>query len=256
LPAQGACRCRTLRIVLLTLLVIAGVTVPGTAHSWADGPELGQNCPATAAGSQGWGPGNRATNFDDTQALTEWEIYDGPGHRRNGRRTPGAVSIANGLLTITGNPSGDSGGMAWLTGQMFGRWEACVKSPAAAPGYESLLLLWPDANDWPVGGEIDFVEIADSARQKVDAFLHYGPNDQWETGAVAIDATQWHSWAVEWNPFGITTYVDGVPWWHTPNWGQFPPRPLHLCIQLDNVGGDINQGGQLMVDWVRQYPLL
>jgi hypothetical protein len=27
-------------------------------------------------------------------------------------------------------------------------------------------------------------------------------------------------------------------------------------MQLDNFGGDISQGGQQMVDWARQYPLV
>ena len=33
-----------------------------------------------------------------------------------------------------------------------------------------------------------------------------------------------------------------------------PHGPMHLCIQLDNFGGDISDGGQEIVDWVRQYP--
>lgn len=237
-------------VAVATIATLTAVIIP-TGN--ADAPGDAMNCPVTAATTHGWPPAQRISEFDDVGSLAGWEIYDSPGHRRNGRRTPRAISVADGYLTITGDAAGDSGGMAWHPGQLFGRWEACMKSPPAAQGYESVLLLWPDANDWPIGGEIDFVEIADPARQRVEAYLHFGPNDQWESGMVLVDATAWHSWAVEWTPFEINVFVDGTRWWTTPNRGQFPPRPLHLCIQLDNVGGDISQGGQLNVDWVRQY---
>ena len=34
----------------------------------------------------------------------DWNVYDGPGHAGNGRRDPGAVSVDDGVLTITGSP--------------------------------------------------------------------------------------------------------------------------------------------------------
>jgi len=64
----------------------------------------------------------------------------------------------------------------------------------------------------------------------------------------------YNSWAVEWTSDRIVAYVDGVPWWSTTNTDHFPPRPMHLCVQLDNFGGDTRRGAQIMVDWVRQYP--
>jgi licheninase len=30
---------------------------------------------------------------------------------------------------------------------------------------------------------------------------------------------------------------------------------MHLCIQLDNFGGDLGDGADIAVDWVRQYSL-
>ena len=44
----------------------------------------------------------------------------------------------------------------------------------------------------------------------------------------------------------------------TPMTSNQPPAPLDmaLCMQLDNFGGDISQGGQQIVDWARQYPLV
>jgi licheninase len=118
-----------------------------------------------------------------------------------------------------------------------------------------VLLLWPDAEDWPVGGEIDFMEAIDPTRQSVEGWLHYGPDDRRDGGHVTLDATAWHAWALEWTPRRITAFVDGRPWWTTDNTTTFPPRSLHLCMQVDNFGGDIAAGGQQQVDWVRQYSL-
>ena len=85
------------------------------------------------------------------------------------------MSVSGGILTITGDANGTTGGMAWrLGGAKYGRWEARVKSPVADPTYHAVMLLWPDAENWPAGGEVDFMEISDETRQKTDFFLHYG----------------------------------------------------------------------------------
>ncbi|WP_179467597.1 glycoside hydrolase family 16 protein [Mycolicibacterium vinylchloridicum] len=247
--------------VAISLTSVAAGTVALTVGSAAllrpvAGAQSGNgNCANTAAATLGWGTPNRADDFTDPASLRQWSVYDGPGHDGNGRRTPSAISAANGTLTITGDSQGNSGGMALLPGQLHGRWEACVKSSPSAPGYHSLLLLWPDAENWPVGGEIDFMEIADPTRQSVEGWLHYGPNDERESGAVQIDATQWHSWAVEWTPQRVAVFVDGVQWWQATDPAHLPPGPMHLCIQLDNFGGDLNSGAAMSVDWVRQYSL-
>ena len=122
-----------------------------------------------------------------------------------------------------------------------------------------VLLLWPMSGSGTVdspGGEIDFVEITDSAaRQSVNFFLH-APDDAGRvSGNVAIDATQWHNWAFEWTPTKMTAYVDGNPWYSTTNKAMFPAVRMGLCIQLDNMGGDIRAGGNMQVDWVRSYTL-
>ena len=213
------------------------------------------NCSATAAASLGWGTPNRAADFTDPSTTKNWGMYDGPGHAGNGRRTPTAASIVGGLLTITGDTQGNSEGMAWNPGQKYGRWEGCVKSPPGADSLHSLLLLWPDAENWPVGGEVDFMEISDPSRQSVDSFLHYGADNQQESGKLKTDASQWHAWAVEWTSQGLSEFVDGKKWWSTTDTSHLPPGPMHLCIQLDYFGGDATGGAKEIVNWVRQYPL-
>ncbi|MEV1294933.1 glycoside hydrolase family 16 protein [Pseudonocardia sp. NPDC049635] len=209
---------------------------------------------STAAERHGWGEPVRVDDFDD---LSGWNIYDGPGHAGNGRRTPDAVSVADGILTITGDSEGNTAGMAWTDGsQRYGRWEGRVRAPASDPSYNALLLLWPTAENFPVGGEIDFMEMMDPSRQTTNIFVHYGPDNSQIDGSVEIDGTEWRNWAVEWTPDRITAYVDGEQWFETTDPTVQPPGPMHLCIQLDwfPKGGSVRES-RMEVDWVRQYTL-
>jgi hypothetical protein len=209
----------------------------------------------TAAGRYGWGQATRSEDFDGD--LSAWGVYDGPGHAGKGRRSPTAMSVANGIVTISGDSAGTTGGMAWRGGAKYGRWEARVKSPASDPTYNAVMLLWPDAENFPVGGEVDFMEISDETRQNTGFFLHYGESNRQLHGQVAIDATQWHNWAVEWAPDHITAYVDGQEWYTTRDTGAFPPGPMHLTLQLDwfPKGGGAVRPSTMSTDWVRYYPI-
>jgi beta-glucanase (GH16 family) len=124
--------------------------------------------------------------------------------------------------------------------------------------YNALLLLWPDAENFPVGGEIDFMEMLDHTRQTTDIFIHYGEDNSQVNGQVEVDATKWHNWAVEWTPEAITAYVDGEEWYRITDTSIFPPGPMHLCVQLDWFPDDAEgavKESQMHVDWVRYYPL-
>ncbi len=229
------------------VVLIGPATAPGTTAK----PDEG----TTAAAKYGWGTPDRQDDFGGD--LSGWGLYDGPGHAGNGRRSPAAATVAGGVLTVRGDAQGTTEGMAWDHGQKYGRWEGRVKAPASDPTYNALLLLWPDAENFPIGGEIDFMEMTDNTRQSTNAFLHHGADNAQVHGAVKIDATQWHNWAVEWTPKGITAYVDGNPWWHTGDAGVLPPGPMHLCVQLDwfPTGDGTVRPSEMQVDWVRQYPV-
>jgi len=220
----------------------------------APAPAAPATADTSAATKLGWGTPNRVENFDAPLG-SSWGVYDGAGHNGNGRRTPAAVSIKDGIMTLTGDSQGDTAGMAWQPGQRYGRWEGRVRAPAGDPSYHAVMLLWPDAENWPVGGEVDFMENSDPGRQTTEMFLHYGKDNQQVQGSVDIDATRWHDWAVEWTPTGVTAYVDGKKWWSTDQVDILPPGPMHLCIQLDNFGGGSLKETTMEVDWVKQYSL-
>ena len=211
----------------------------------------------SAANLLSWGEPNMSEDFDGPLG-PEWQIYDGPGHVGNGIRAPEAITVEDGLLTITGDSEGTTGGMAWDSGQKYGRWEGRVRTPPSDETYNALLLLWPDAEDWPVGGEVDFMEMLDADRQRTKIFVHYGEDNSQVEGEVFTDATEWHNWAVEWTPEHIVAYLDGREWYRTSDPEVFPPREMHLAIQLDWFPGqgdpeDVEES-EMQVDWVRQYP--
>jgi hypothetical protein len=209
---------------------------------------------SSAAVQHDWGAPNRVDHFTDGLG-EDWNVYEGEGHAGNGRRSPDAVEVEDGVLTITGNSRGTTAGLSWNPGQKYGRWEGRVRAPASAPSYHALMLLWPDAENFPVGGEIDFMEMLDADRQTTNLFLHYGRNNSQIGDEVEVDATEWHNWAVEWTPEAITAYLDGEPWFHTTDTAKFPPGPMHLAVQLDWFPQDGRTRTSTMeVDWVKQYP--
>jgi len=232
-----------------------GDVAPSTPTTPRTAPPPTSGSGTTAAETYGWGAPSKLDDFT-AGALPGWGLYDGAGHSGKGRRSPSAVVVRDGVLTITGSADGTTGGMAWGPGQRYGRWEGRVRTPVGDGDYHSLLLLWPDAEDWPRGGEADFMEISDPSRRSTDGFLHYGANNSQLSASVAVDATQWHNWAVEWTPTRLTYFVDGRAWFTTTRTDTLPPGPMHLCVQLDWFpSGGRSTPSSMQVDWVRYYPL-
>lgn len=218
-----------------------------------DGPQ--------AAVQHGWGKPVGGDEFNGTAVdQSKWGIYDGPGHNGNGCRCPKQVTEGNGMLTITGLPNGDSGGMAWHGGQTHGRWETRMRITQNNTGghpYHPVLTLWPDSDKWPSGGELDYAET-DAGAPDMSAFLHYGngsADGAQEAFSAPVDITQWHNYAIEWTGDHITGYLDGNQWFTTNNPAVQPPGPMHHTIQLDDFfpGGGLNQA-QMQLDWTRMYP--
>lgn len=182
-----------------------------------------------------------------------WGKYDGAGHSGNGRRTPDAVTVENGNLVIRGDSNGNTGGVAWKEGQRFGRWEMRAKFPKGDVQYHPVLILWPTAENWPVGGEIDFAETT-SAAPDVNFFLHYGAANNQVDARRTIDITQWHNYAVEWVDNRITGFIDGQKWFESTDPNTMPPGLMHPTIQLDWFPeGGAPQPTEMMVDYMRVY---
>ena len=123
------------------------------------------------------------------------------------------------------------------------------------PKYHPVLILWPNNNTSPNCAEIDYAEGSTNTTQ-IKFFLHYacgGSNFQ-TTAAKTIDTTQWHNYAVEWTPAGITGYIDGVKTFSDTNRAHLPSMGMHQTLQLDWFpDGSATKPSQMQVDWVRVY---
>ncbi|MGI5168079.1 glycoside hydrolase family 16 protein [Spirillospora sp. CA-253888] len=237
--------------------------------------ETAQREPApTAAERHGWGAPVAADDFSSGRLDPRaWEAYDGPGHAGKGRRSPDAVTVRDGVLTITGTRDGTTGGLSWLPGaQKTGRWEARVRMNRACACYHPVLLLWPvRGGGGPApkggGGEVDYMEtVDDGRRQSTFFFLHFGPEkENWQLDArVEADMTQWHAFAVEWTPRGMSGFIDGRRWFHATDPAVLPPGPMGQAVQLDwfpedaaRTADDVPRDtpATLEVDWIRMYRL-
>jgi len=244
----------------------AAMPVPGAATPAASEPASATRaappstpapsaCPRTAAARHRWGAPTRESTFSDPGLPADWHPYGPePGHERNGTRTPRAITVADGVATITGTRDGTTGAMSWHPGQRYGRWEVCVKSDAGRGGLNAVILLWPVAEDWPVGGEVDWMEISDDSRRSTGFFLHYGRDNDQESGSVDHDSARWSAYALEWTPERIIAFLDGEQWYTTTESAHFPPRPMNMTVQLDYFG-DAAGGTAMHVDWARQWAL-
>lgn len=210
-----------------------------------------------AATTLGWGSVVAGDEFSNTGApdSTKWGVYSGPGHAGKGKRSPDAWSVANGVATVKGDAAGTTGGMsAKFARQKYGRWETRMKTNARDPKYHPVLILWPTKPS-ATCDEIDYAE-GSGKTSKIKFFLHYecsGSSFQTQS-SYAVDTTQWHNYAVEWTPAGITGYVDGVKTFSDTNPAHQPSGAMQQTLQLDWFpNGTATAPSQMQVDWVRVY---
>jgi beta-glucanase (GH16 family) len=200
--------------------------------------------------------------FDGTALNTDlWSAYSGETTGGVGRHDPDNLSVSNGTLKITSHGY-SSGGMAWSQGQQHGRWEVRARAQQGT-GYGAVILLWPDAEDWPEGGEINFMEIPKGLRNESHFVLHYSEDNSQIGTTTPGDFTQWHNYAVEWGPDHVAGFIDGQEIFRSTDPKTIPPRPMHLAMQQDigpygkdwipPVDDTTPAQVQLEVDWVRIY---
>lgn len=212
-----------------------------------------------AAQVQGWGPvtGGDEFNYSGAPDSTKWSVYNSVGHAGNGLRSPQAISVNNGMMTISGNSAGTTGGMsAKFSRGQYGRYEVRMKTSANEPQYHAVAILWPDAAS-ATCAEVDFAEQTEDLAD-INFFLHYGCAKGVQTYAKKpLDMTQWHNYAVQVCPSGITGYVDGQPWFKDADPAHQPNQSMHQTLQLDwfPVSGQTTKPATMNVDWVRDYSI-
>jgi beta-glucanase (GH16 family) len=229
---------------------------PGAAQTAAAAAD-----PHSAAAINGWAL-TEHDEFGGTCLDTgHWGVYDSPGSGGVGLRRPAAISVGDGELRITARGE-VSGGMAWVGAPTtYGRWEVRMRADRGS-GYSAVVLLWPDSDRWPIDGEVDFAEISAPNRDRNDFTLHWGRDNSQESVTLNGDFTQWHDYAVEWEPDHLTIFVDGLAVYRTTDPVKIPRVPMHLAVQQDVLDGEAGSSaaglgsptGVIMhVDWVRMY---
>lgn len=228
-------------------------------------PTTGKELPAPTEAPRGskWGSPDAGDEFDYTGRPDPklWTVYDGKGHAGNGRRTPDAVSVADGILTIRGDENGNTGGISARFGRAkYGRWEVRVRSRAVGDGkhtYHPVLIVWPDSNQRVRDGEYDFLENSAPGEKCAEAFMHFPgetPKKQEHFEHCGVDLASWNVVGFEWTPDGLSGFINGKRWFHT-NTADIAEMPSgHLTIQLDGFNGSSGyQPAELQVDYVRYW---
>ena len=210
----------------------------------------------TAAEMLGWGTAVAGDEFNYTGAPdpARWIVYDSPGHAGNGRRSPAQLTVNGTRLVINGTSDGTTGGMgARFDRRQYGRWEIRMALPAGDDEYHGVAILWPDSEDWPCGGEVDYAENLGN-RAVMNFFHHHSCANAQTSASRKIDVTQFHNYAVQWTPSGIRGYLDGVLWFQDTDRTHLPPGSMHQTLQLDWFpDASANGPAQMLVDWVRVY---
>jgi hypothetical protein len=232
---------------------------PAPATTTAAPPPAGGT---TAAGRFGWGAPVWGDEFNYTGGpdQAKWDLPPAgcwPGHAGQGRRCPSQSTVADGVLTQTGLANGTTGWMQSKYSSYRGKWETrmrVVDTPGRDGEYHPVLLLWPRAEDFPCGGEVDYSEST-ATSTKVDFFLHYSCANTQTHAEKQLNLLGWHNYAVEWNDRCIVGYVDAVEFFRDCTASHLPPRAMDSSIQLDFFPDSSPGPGEtrMQVDWTRAW---
>jgi beta-glucanase (GH16 family) len=256
---------KSARRVVRAVTAVAGLVVillasvgAGTAPAAAP-PPAGDG--ATAAAARGWGTPIAAGSDEFTGTRIDGSKWGVPGEcwpanpTVKGGRCASHNSVHDGYFDEHGTRDGKTGYLSSRFGQRYGRWEARMRIVTTASGkaFHPVLLTWPDSEQWPSGGELDYLEI-NSNSTRAAAFIHHTDGGQDACTGPAINFSQWHNYAVEWQPGHIRGFIDGVQWFDSTNPLSQPPGPHHATAQLDNFVGTSGMADvHMQVDFYRAY---
>jgi hypothetical protein len=122
--------------------------------------------------------------------------------------------------------------------------------------YHGVLILWPDSDQWPQGGEDDFYEnLADAGT--FTAYIHIPGNDPGGQHAFEdirpLDLQNWHNVAFERSRTGVTGWIDGQQVFKVTDSNIQVPGPLHVTTQLDSFYPSGMEPARMEHQWLRIY---
>jgi beta-glucanase (GH16 family) len=190
-----------------------------------------------------------------------WHIYDTPTAFY--KRYPENINVKDGILNVTGtyrNGINAGSGVSQDFDQMYGRWEIRMRADVGA-GFSPTMLLWPKSERWPEDGEIDIIESPYGNRLKPMSVIHNGVRNRTGSKGYSHNASEWHTYTVEWLPNRVTIYIDGKEHWNVTDKALVPSKsPMHVALQLDSGCAWIECPNKttpevlkMQIDWVKVY---
>jgi beta-glucanase (GH16 family) len=214
-------------------------------------------------------------DFNGNSLPSGWGAYSGqPGGTSDGYWNRANVTVSDGELHFRTTADDDplrsntysTGGVNFYGHpQTYGMYLVRLKGDYE-PGLEisDIALLWPSSsnNVWPP--EIDFFEDSGGTRGAFSTTLHPGPNgDDCCIVNATLDnnATQWHTYGVEWTSTTISYTIDGHQWGNVIHKSQLSPPAqwpninMDLDLQSENLGPaqPARPIETMTVDWVVEY---
>jgi cysteine-rich repeat protein len=222
---------------------------------------------------------------------TKWEFQTGdgsaygiPGWGNNELQwyQIGNATVANGVLTIEAREE-SAGGKDYTSSRLrslnqgdflYGRFEMSAKLPVGQGMWPAFWMLPTDPSIygvWAASGEIDIMESIGG--DQIFGTIHYGdtaPANTFSGGSTFLapgGASNFHEYAIEWQPGEIRWYLDDQLYSTKTSWfstgGPFPAPfdvDFHLLLNLA-VGGDFPGNPdastvfpqEYVIDYVRVY---
>ncbi len=245
-----------------------GVSTPGSAGAKTTAPAAGggktsSSAPSKATSSAAADPSQPQDQnlvlFDDfTGSLANWwTVYNTTGSSQPTARVPSLISVSGGALHVATAGSSGSGlclcGPGSASSSAYGRWDVRARLGANAD-HGFAILLWPNAENWPVGGEIDLAEPLNASRQNILFTVHYTANNLEDKLVFPGDYTGYHTFSVEWAPTYIKYWIDGALEATITDPAQIPSGAMHLALQAGADTSNPSATSAVMdVDWVKVF---
>jgi hypothetical protein len=171
------------------------------------------------------------------------------------------ASVSHGMLNLhlhteNGTPMGAAILPVLPGNHLYGKYTIHFRADAL-PGFKVAWLLWPDSENWPHDGEIDFPESG--LNDTMNAFMHHkngtsgGDQDVYPTTATY---TSWHTTSIEWSPQEVIFILDGQL--IGTSTAHIPDTPMHWVIQTESCLPTCpasNTAGNVQIDWIAAYSL-
>jgi hypothetical protein len=193
-----------------------------------------------------------------------WAFLAGWNDNASGVYSPSRVlTIADGVLDFHLHTEGGVHlaaapvplihGRSGRLGQLYGRYAVRFRADPLH-GYKIAWLLWPDSEQWPRDGEIDFPE--GNLDSVIEAYLHHqdgkAANDQSGFSSGIPVAGAWHTAVIEWTPEAVRFLLDGKAVGASAE--RIPDTPMHWVFEatttLDGYEPADETDGYVQIDWV------